>query len=75
MEQVELIHDINKVEKKRKRKRERQEQKLKKTAPPPKKSRVPLDTMSKLLEEEEQPTKDVLSKYKGSKPNFEIKEW
>ena len=62
---------FDKVEKKKKRKRERQEQKLKETATPPKKSRVPLDTMSGLsAEEEEQPAEDVVSEYKGSKPEF-----
>ena len=52
MEQVELIHDIDLDEKRRKKKRERQEEKLKKTAPPTKKNRVPLDTMSGLSTEE-----------------------
>ena len=43
MEQVELIHDIDELEKKRKKKRERQESKLKEIAPPTKKSKVALD--------------------------------
>ena len=49
---MELIHDIDLDEKRRKKKRERQEEKLKKIAPPTKKSKVPLDTMSGLSTKE-----------------------
>ena len=64
MEQVELVHDINKIEKKRKKNRERQEQKLKEIAPPPNKRKVPLDTMSGLSkEEEDQPMEYVPSEH------------
>ena len=68
MEQVELIHDIDLDEKRRKKKRERQEEKLKKTASPTKKSRVPLDTMSRLSMEEKI---DIPSKHEDSKTKQE----
>ena len=64
MDQVELIHDIDLDEKRRKKKRERQEEKLKKTAPPTKRSRVPLDTMSRLSTKEKS---DIPSKLEESK--------
>ena len=61
---MELIHDIDKVKKKRKKKRESQDKKLKETAPPTKKSQVPLDTMSRLSEEEH--GEDIPSKHEES---------
>ena len=67
MEQVELIHNIDKVKKRQKKKRERQEQKLKETTPPAKKSQVPLDTMSGLFGEEHK--KDIPFEHKESEMN------
>ena len=64
MEQIELIHNIDKIEKKRKKKRERQEQKLKEIAPPAKKSKVPLDSESRLSKEEDNPMEEIPSEHK-----------
>ena len=75
MEQVELVHKINKAKKKRKMKREIQEKKVKKTSPPPRKSRASLETMEGLWEEEKALYQgEDHSEYEESDKEFVIEE-